>query len=169
MKVGKTQKRVNSLSGKEMEMVSYLELDNKRFFSRNDVERFFGSRNEMNVYMHRLMKKGRLVKINREKYYLVPMQAYHGKWSEHPFIVTDEMCNGKGYCIGGKSAAHYWGLIEQIPAETEVFSMTRQGNVVFFGFTIRFRRVRKLPKHTKITIQRHSALIATKEESRKWR
>lgn len=165
----KGRRIVNSLSEKETEVVSYLELEGKRFFVRGDVERFFGSRNVMNFYFHRLMKKGRIVKINREKYYLVPMQAFHGKWSEHPFVVADEMCNGRGYCIGAKSAAHYWGLIEQIPAETEVFSTNRQGRKEFFGFTIRFRRVRKLPSHVKISVQGHAVLMATKEESRKWK
>ncbi len=157
------------LSGKEIEMVSYLELEGKRFFTRSDIKKFFKGQNEMGVYIHRLVRKGRVVKINRGKYYLVPIQAYQGKWSEHPFIIADEIFDGKRYCIGGKSAAHYWGYIEQIPAETEVFSTAKQGKREFFGFSIRIRRVRKLPESVRIEIQGHGVMIATKEESGKWK
>ncbi len=169
MKRNRKKGKIKGLSGKEIRIVSYLELEGRRFFIRKDIENFFKNTNEMNVYIHKLRKKGRIIKINREKYYLIPIQAYEGKWSEHPFIIIDEMCNGKGYCIGGKSAAHYWGLIEQIPTEIEVFSMTRQGRKKIFGFVINFRRIRKLPKYIKRKIKEHSFLIAAKEESRKWK
>lgn len=160
--------KIKGLSGKEIEIVSYLELEGKRFFTRKDIGKFFRNKNEMNVYIHKLVRKGRIVRINREKYYLVPIQAYKGRWSEHPFIIIDEIFNGKGYCIGGKSSAHYWGLIEQIPTEIDVFTRTRQGKREIFDFTVNFRRVRKLPKHVKRKVKDHEFLIATKEESRKW-
>lgn len=159
---------MKGLSGKEIEVVSYLELEGKRFFIRRDIEKFFRNSNELNVYIHRLVRKCRIIRINRSKYYLVPIQAYRGRWSEHPFVVIDEMLNGKGYYIGGKSAAHYWGLIEQIPTEIDVYSRTRQGKKKIFNITISFRRVRKLPRHVKRRIKDHDFLIATKEESRKW-
>lgn len=171
MKSGKkaNKQRMNGISGREIEVISYLELEGKRFFERKDIRKFFMSDNEMNVYMHRLMMKGRVVKISKNKYYLVPIQAYHSKWSEHPFIVIDELFDGKGYCIGGRGAAHYWGITEQIPADIEVFSRTRQGKKVFFGFVIRFRRVRRMPRHVRKKINGHNFLIASKEESRRWK
>jgi len=160
---------MKGLSGKEMEAVSYLELEGKRFFTRKDIEKLFKNKAELAVYIHRLRKKGRIVKISRAKYYLLPIQAYREKWSEHPYIIIDEMCNGKNYCIGGKSAAHYWGYIEQIPTEIDVYSRTRQGKRKFFGFTVSFRRVRKLPGRTERKIKGHTFMIATREESKKWK
>jgi len=157
------------ISGKEMKVVSYLELEGRRFFTRKDVRKFFRNDNELGVYIHKLRGKGRIVKINREKYYLIPIQAYQGKWSEHPFIVIDEVFDGMGYCIGGKSAAHYWGFIEQIPAEIDVFSTGRQGKKQLFGFTINFRRVRRLPECVKRKIKRHGFIIASKDVSEKWK
>lgn len=160
--------RMQGLSGKEIEAVSYLELQGKRFFMRKDIRRFFKNSNELNVYIHRLSRKGRIARINKGKYYLLPIQAFRGRWSEHPFIVVDEIFNSSSYCIGGKSAAHFWGLIEQIPAEIEVFSVSRQGKKKIMGLSISFRRVRRLPRHTKRAIRGHSFLIATKEESERW-
>jgi predicted transcriptional regulator of viral defense system len=160
--------KMKGLSAKEIKVVSYLELEKKRFFTRNDIKKFFKNKNELNVYIHKLKKKKRIIKINKNKYYLIPIQAYKGKWSEHPFILIDEICNSKGYCIGGKSAAHYWGFIEQIPIEIEVFSRTRQGKKKLFGFNIIFRRVRRLPKYIKRKIKDHDFLIAAKDECKRW-
>lgn len=159
---------MQGLSGKEMKVVSYLELEGKRFFKKEDIEKFFKNKNEMNVYIHKLKEKGRIIKLNKDKYYLVPIKAHEGKWTEHPFIVIDEMFNGEKYCIGGKAAAHYWNLIDQIPQRIDVFSKTRQGEKEILGFKIKIRRVRKLPKAKKEKIEDHPFLIATKEESEKW-
>jgi predicted transcriptional regulator of viral defense system len=160
---------LRGISGKELEAISFLELEGKRFFSRADVKRFFGSPGEMAVYIHRLARKGRVVKISRDRYYLVPIQAYQGKWSEHPYIVIDEMFGGKGYAIGGKSAANYWGFVEQIPSAIDVFSQTRQGRKEMFGFTIRFRRVRNIPRSTTGKVKGHQFIIAAKGVSKKWK
>ncbi len=155
-------------SKKEIEVMSFLELEGKRFFTQNNVKRFFSNKNKMRIYLHRLKLKGRIVKVSREKYYLIPIQAFRGKWSEHPFIIIDEIFNGKDYFIGGKAAAHYWGLIEQIPFEIDVYSKTRQGKKKFFEAMINFKRVRKLGKYVEREVKKHKFNIATKEMSKKW-
>ncbi len=160
--------KMKGISGKEMKVVSFLELEGKRFFRREDIRDFFTSDNEMNVYLHRLRKKDRIVKLNRDKYYLVPIKAYEGKWSEHPFVVVDEMFEDVEYCIGGKAAAYHWNLIDQIPTQVDVFSRTRQGEKEIFDFTVKMRRVRKLPDYTKEETDGHRFFVATEEESKKW-
>ena len=55
--------KVKGLSNKEMEVMSHLELEQKRFFTRNDIAQFFRSGNELGVYIHKLKKKNRIVKI----------------------------------------------------------------------------------------------------------
>ena len=159
--------KVKGLSNKEMEVMSYLELEQKRFFTRNDIAQFFRSGNELGVYIHKLKKKNRIVKINKKKYYLIPIQAYKG-WSEHPFIVVDEMFDGRDYYVGGKTAANYWGLIDQIPTVIEVFSKKKQGTRELLGSVFKFRRVRKIGKFVKRKIKDHGFIIASKEESKKW-
>jgi predicted transcriptional regulator of viral defense system len=156
------------LSDKEMKVMSYLELGEKRFFTKDDIKKFFKSENELNVYTHRLKEKGRIVRINKEKYYLIPIQAYKG-WVEHPFIVADEMFNGKDYYIGGKAAANYWGFIDQIPRVIDVFSTKKQGEIKILGSSFKFRRVRKMMRFVKRKIKHHDFLIALIEESKKWK
>lgn len=163
----KAQKGPKGLSDKEMKIVSYLEMEEKRFFTKKDIRNFFRTENEMNVYVHKLKKKGRIEQINQKKYYLIPISAYRG-WAEHPFIVADEIFNGKNYYIGGKAAANYWGQIDQIPIVIDVFSKTRQGTKKVLGSVFKFRRIRKMAKPVKRKIKDHTFLIAAKEEAKKW-
>ena len=158
---------IKGLSNKEIKVVSFLELEEKRFFSKKDIRRFFKSDADMYKYIHSLKKKGRVVRINKDKYYLVPIQAQRG-WAEHPFIVADEIFNGKDYYVGGKAAANYWGLIDQLPVIVDIFSTKKQGTKTILGTRFRFRRVRKLGKIAKKSVAGHDFFIASKEASKKW-
>lgn len=161
-------KKPKSISNKEIQIVSYLELERKRFFLRKDIKHFFKSEKDMNFHLHKLRKKGRIEKINKNKYYLIPISAYSG-WVEHPFIVVDEIFNDKEYYVGGKAAANYWHLIDQIPTVIDVFSTKKQGTKNLLGTTFKFRRIRKLAKIiVKRKIKDHYFLIASKEASKKW-
>lgn len=161
---------MKGISQKEIKMVSFLEMNEKFFFTRRDVKQFFKSGNELTVYIHRLKKKGRIVKLSKTKYYLIPVRAFRGHWSEHPFIIIDEIFDGKGYYIGGMAAAHYWGLIEQIPTQIEVYCTKRQGIRKIFSFIITFKRGRSLnPKDSvKRDIKEHGFFIASKKRAEKW-
>jgi len=158
------------LSQKELEFISQLELKKKYFFTRGDIKSHFSSDNEMNVYLHRLKKKGRIIKLNKSKYFLIPVKAVNGKWSEHPFILIDETMNGKEYCIAGKAAAHYWKLIDQIPFEFLVYNTKKHALLTVFNARLHFRKRRKknFPRNVARKMHGHSFTIATKQESRQW-
>lgn len=159
------------ISEKELGFISRLELKQKYFFTRNDIKAHFTSTNEMNVYIYRLKKKGRIIKLNKSKYILIPVRAVGSKWSEHPFIIIDEMMNGKDYCIVGKAAAYYWKLTDQIPYEYEVYNTRKHGLVKIFHTRIDFKKRRKknIPQGVKRTIHGHEFIIASKKESKKWK
>ncbi len=160
-----------SLSEKELGFISKLELKQKYFFTKGDIKDNFTSVNEMNVYLHRLKKKERIIRLNKSKYFLIPVKAVRNKWSEHPFILIDEMMDGKDYCIVGKAAAYYWKLIDQIPYEYEVYSTKKHEVVKIFHMRIHFKKRRKknIPKNVKRTIYGHGFIIASKKESGKWK
>ena len=160
-----------SLSEKELKFISKLELKGKYFFTREEIKANFTSINEMNVYLYRLKKKERIIKLNKTKYYLIPIRAVDNKWSEHPFILIDEIMNGEDYCIVGKAAAHYWKLIEQIPREYEVYNTKKQESLTLFHTKINFKKRRKknFPKSIERSIYNHKFIITTKKEAEKWK
>lgn len=162
---------MKGLSSKEIGVVSWLELENKRFFTKEDVKKFFKNKNEMNVYIYKLKRKDRIIRINKNKYYLIPIKAYKGRWAEHPFIIIDEIFNGKDYFIGGKAAAHYWGYIEQIPTEINVYSTKKQGSMKIFGIQINFRRTSKKNMQGFVIkkIKDHNFIIADRKRALKWK
>ena len=162
---------MKGLSSKEIKIVSWLELENKRFFTRNNIKRFFKNKNEMNVYIYKLKSKKRIIRINKNKYYLIPIKAYKDKWSEHPFIIIDEIFNGKDYLIGGKAAAYYWKYIEQIPTEIDVYSIKKQGSKKFFNIKINFIRTSKknMKEFVIKKIKNHKFAIANKKKASKWK
>ena len=161
---------LRELSAKEVEIVSWLEFYERYFFGATDIERFAKDQKQRYNIISRFLRKGRIVKLNRRKYYLIPMKAKSGSWTEHPFIIVDEIMDGKDYCIGGWAAASYWRLTEQIPMRTDVYTTRRYGPVrllntrIFFHHTTR----RALAKGVSETIQGHAFRILPKEESRKW-
>lgn len=159
-----------SISEKELNFISKLELKGKYFFTRDEIKDNFTSINEMNVYLYRLKNKGRVIKLNKTKYFLIPVKAVNSKWSEHPFILVDEIMNGKDYCIVGKAAAYYWKLIDQIPYEYEVYNTKKHRFVNIFHTRIDFKKRRKknIPKGAERTIHNHKFIIATKKEAKKW-
>ncbi len=161
---------MKGLSKKEIEVVSWLELERKRFFTRKDIGKFFRNNQEVSVYLHILKNKKRIVKVSKSKYYLVPIQAYRNQWTEHPYIIIDEMFSGKNYYIGGMSAANYWQLTEQVPVQIDVYCTNRQGTKKIFNSSIKFKRQRKINPKTHVTrfVKEHPFNIATKQESKKW-
>jgi len=161
---------MEGLSGKELEVVSFLELNEKFFFTRKDIAQFFKNYNEASVYIHKLRKKGRIIKLNRSKYYLIPVKAFKGHWSEHPFIIADEIFNGKNYYINGYAAAHYWKLIDQIPTKTAVYCTSKSGTKDIFNHKLVFRKLRKhrVAGFERKQIKGHGFNIATKKKAKQW-
>lgn len=158
-----------SISEKEMAFISRLELKQKYFFVRKDMRPYFTSVNEMNVYLHRLKRKGRIMKLNKNKYFLIPIKAVGGNWSEHPYIIIDEIMNGEDYCIVGKAAAYYWKWIDQIPVEYDIYNTKKHGLMEIFRVRLHFRKRRKISRGVARSRYGHPFIIASKEESKKWK
>lgn len=162
---------MQGLSKKEIEIISWLEFHKKYFFTSTDIDRFASNKTQRYNIIKNLLKKKRIVKINRSKYYLVPIKAKSGAWAEHPFIIVDEICNGKDYFIGGYAAANYWRLTDQIPMRTDVYTTRRQGIIKILSTRIIFHRTTKKRIEENSTIkeiQGHTFRIINKKESKKW-
>lgn len=117
-----------------------------------------------------LKKKGRIIKLNRSKYYFVPIKARTGKWVDDIVVAIDEILNGKDYFIGGWFAANYWRLTDQIPFQADVYTTRRQGKVQIFNTRIIFHRTSKnnIKKATIQKINDHQFFILNKKEAKKW-
>ena len=161
---------IKGLSKKEIEIISWLEFDQKYFFTSKDIDGFSKNTTQRYNIIKNLLKKRRAVKLNKTKYYLIPIKAKSGSWSEHPFIITDESCNSKDYFIGGWSSANYWKITDQVPMKVDVFTTRRQGNLQVLNTKIVFHRTtKKMIENSVIQkIGQHEFRILNKEETKKW-
>ena len=165
-----SEKKIKSLSQKEVEIIAWLEFYQKYFFTIKEIEQFFKDKSQRYNTIKSLLKKKRIVKLNKEKYYLVPIRARTGGWAEDPFILADEIFNSKDYFIGGWSAANYWHLTDQIPFRIEAFTTKRQGRKKILNTEFIFRRT--TPEKIKMAVTRkinkHLFLIMNKKQMKKW-
>jgi len=161
---------IKGLSKKEMEIISWLEFHERYFFTSAEIDNFVGSRTQRYNVIKNLAKKGRIVKLNRAKYYLVPIRAKSGSWSENPFIVADEACDGRDYFIGGWAAANYWRLTDQIPMRIDVYTTRRQGEINALSTRITFHRTtrKRLGKAVTKSVQGHPFRLLSRREAGKW-
>ena len=164
------KKQTKGLSEKEVGIISWLEFHERYFFTIPDVSSFFRDRMQRYNVIKNLTGKGRIVRLNRTKYYLVPIKAKSGGWSEHPFIIADEACNGRDYFIGGWAAANYWKLTDQVPVRIDVYTTRRQGEAAMLSTRIIFHRTSKkrLGKSVIKSVQGHDFRMLSKKETRKW-
>ena len=162
--------KIMGLSSKETEIIAWLEFYHKYFFTVDEIKHFFKNKKQRYNTIQRLLNKKRIVKLNKNKYYLIPIKARTGGWSEDPFILADEIMNGKDYFIGGWSAANYYGLTNQIPFWIEVFSTKRFGKskILNTGFIFRKTTPKKIKKAVIKKVNKHSFRIMNKREMKKW-
>lgn len=162
---------IKGLSKREVEIIAWLEFNKKYFFTIKDIEHFLKNKTQRYNIIKNLIYKKRILKLNKEKYYLVPIKAKLGKWIEEPFVVIDEIMNGKDYYIGGWGAANYWRLTDQIPFRFDVYTTRRQGKLNVLNTEITFHRSTKESMNKKAIvkkIQNHEFRILNKRESKGW-
>ena len=161
---------MEGLSKTEMKVVAELEFVKKYFFTRDDIKHHFSSDSSMRHTIHKLLLKERIISLNKNKYYLIPVKAKTGKWADDAFILADEIMNGEDYFIGGWASANYWRLTDQIPAKIEVYSLKRYGKKTILNTPFIFRKTteKRLKQAVSKKIEGHPFKILSKEESKKW-
>lgn len=164
------ERKISGLSEKEVTIVAWLEFYQKYYFTIEEINHFFKDKMQRYNTIKSLLRKKRIIKLNKTKYYLVPMKAKGGAWTDEPFIVADEIMNEKDYYIGGWSAANYYRLTDQIPFWIEVYSNKKQGRkkILNIGFIFRRTTKKNIDKATIKNMQGHLFRIMNKKEMKKW-
>jgi len=161
---------MKSLSGMEVKVISFLEFEKKYFFTRNEIKHFFINKPQLTNFIYRLSTKKRIIKLNKTKYYLIPIRAKTGRWSENPFVLADEIMNKEDYYIGGWTAANYWGVTEQIPADIEIYTNKRNGFLEVLGTKFIFRKTtqKRIDSSVIKKVNKHNFRILNKKDTVKW-
>lgn len=161
---------MKGLSKTEIAAIADLEFRQKYYFTKEDIKDHFQNKRQIINTIYTLRKKGRIVPLNKNKYFLVPIKARAGKWTDAPLIIADEMLNGKDYFIAGWYAAYYWKLTDQIPMQVDIYTTKRQGKRVLLNKRFVFHRTTKKRIEESVTqkIQGHAFKILPRSASKKW-
>lgn len=164
------QIQIKGLSEREVKIIAWLEFYQKYFFTSKDIQQFFNNKRSLYKGIQKLLTKKRIIKLNQNKYYLIPIKAKSGGWSEDDYIIIDEVCNSGDYYISGWSAANYWRLTDQIPFWHDVFTTNKRGRKKIFNVGIIFHQVKNIDK-SKYDVKKingHGFKILNKKESKEW-
>jgi len=158
------------LSDKALTVISDLEFREKYYFTKEEIEHHFNTKKQLYDFIYNQRKNFRIIKLNKDKYFLIPIKARHRTWTDHPLIIADEIMNGKNYYIGGWYAAYYWNLTDQVPMQVDIYSPNKFGKTKILNKRFVFHKIRAsaLEKGIKKTIKGHQFIIMNEEETKKW-
>ncbi len=156
-----------TLGPKETRLLFELEKQGTTIFSFDDALRIIGSfRGAGRHIIHRLAQKGRITRIQKGKYVLVPARAgIEGNWSENPFLIIPHITDE--YYLGFWSAMNHWGMTEQIPVTVFVATTGRKRALNYGGQSFRFITLarRKFFGFTDERVDGETFKISTREKT----
>jgi predicted transcriptional regulator of viral defense system len=152
----------------ETELVFTLERESRTLFTVDDAREILDCSDEvLRVVLWRLALKGRIQRVKKGHYLLVPAKAgYNTKWSEHVLYFIDGMLDE--YYVSYWTALSYWQMTEQIP-HTVFIATTKRRRDFTYSDTVPIHFVtvspHKLFGWTKESIGDQSFRISDKEKT----
>ena len=117
-----------------------LMIDRKLITIEEMLRNHKSERKSLYVALSRLQKKGRVERIEKGKYMIIPLGAEKGKYTLNEFVIGSLLV--KPYTIAYWSALHYYGLTEQIPNTVFIQTTTRKKNQIIEIFGVRYKIVK---------------------------
>ena len=108
------QKNITELGPREAEFLASFAAETDGKFSINEAKDFWGSPEMARKKLWRLEQKGWVVRIERGKYIIIPLEAGSKRyWSEDPYIIAKMLVEPA--VVAYWSAIRYWDWTEQLP------------------------------------------------------
>lgn len=156
-----------NLSKDELYLISRAEFEKQKLITTQFVQKLFPDKNKASRVLFFLTKKGRLLKIEKGKYVLVPLKAPNQQWMPNEFILASLWMGNAPYYIGYFTMYNYWGFTEQIPRTIFVLNTVKSRKTVIQG--IRYEAVKIDPSKyygvQKIKIEDQEVCISDKERT----
>jgi len=115
----------------EAELIFTLEREGRTLFTVGEAGEILNTSEEvLRVVLWRLTSKGRIQRVKRGHYLLVPARAgYETRWSEHVFSFIDGLLNE--YYVGYWNALSYWRMTEQMPRTVFIATTKRRRDFTY--------------------------------------
>jgi predicted transcriptional regulator of viral defense system len=113
------------LRKEELYLISRAEYEKQKMITTGFARKLFPRPQLAAAVLDSLSRKGRLIKLQRGKYFLVPIKAPNQQWTPNEFVVAALWMGNIPYYVGYFAMYHYWGLTDQIPQTVHVLNTRR--------------------------------------------
>lgn len=156
-----------NLSKSELYLISRAEFEKQKLITTEFVQKLFPDKNKASRILVFLTRKGRLLRIEKGKYILVPIKAPNQQWMPNEFILADLWMGDAPYYIGYFTMYNYWGFTEQIPRTIFVLNTVKSRKTTIQN--IRYEAVKidqsKYYGIQKIKVEDQTVCISDKERT----
>ena len=129
------------LSKDELYLISRAEFEKQSLITTSFAQKLFSDTNKASKVIASLTRKGRMIRLEKGKYLVVPLKAPNQQWMPNEFVVAGLWMGTIPYYIGYFTAYNYWGFTEQIPQTVFVLNTKKSykktiGNVRYEAIKI---------------------------------
>jgi len=156
-----------NLSRDEIYLISRVEYEKQKLITTAYVRGLYAESNKASKVIASLLRKKRLIRIEKGKYLLVPIKAPNQQWTPNEFIVAALWMGDTPYYIGYFTMYNYWGFTEQVPQTIYVLNTKKFGRTVIGG--VRYEAIKIDQKKyygiKKIMVEGEGVAISDKERT----
>jgi predicted transcriptional regulator of viral defense system len=159
--------KYQGLSKDELYLISRAEYEKQKLLTGDYAKSAFNDAKKAANILDKLKRKGRLIQIERGKYFIVPIKSPNQLWSPNEFIAAKYWMGETPYYLGYFSMYNYWGFTEQIPQTVFVLNTGKSRPKTIGG--VRYKAV-KIGKNKyygviKVKIEDEEICISDKERT----
>lgn len=162
-----TPNKYKNISKDELYLISRSNYEKQKLITTRFVQKLFPDKNKASRVLSSLIRKGRLLRIEKGKYFLVPIDAPNQEWAPNEYVAASLWMGDAPYYVGYFSMYNYWGFTEQIP-QTMFILNTAKSRTRLIG-NIRYKAVkidkRKFYGIDKVNIGGEPVYISDKERT----
>ncbi|HBG61961.1 MAG: hypothetical protein A2Y03_02935 [Omnitrophica WOR_2 bacterium GWF2_38_59] len=159
--------KYKNLSKDELYLISRAEYEKQNLITTEFAQKLFPDKNKASRVLVFLTKKGRLIRIEKGKYVLVPIKAPNQQWMPNEFIVASLWMGDTPYYIGYFTMYNYWGFTEQIPRTVFVLNTGKSSKKDINGIRYEAVKIKKEKYYgvQKIKVEDKDVFISDKERT----
>jgi predicted transcriptional regulator of viral defense system len=156
-----------NLSKDELYLISRAEYEKQKLITTEFAQKLFPDKNKASRVLVFLTKKGRLIRIEKGKYILVPIKAPNQQWMPNEFVVASLWMGETPYYVGYFTMYNYWGFTEQIPRTIFILNTAKSSKKDIGGIRYEAVKIKKEKYYgvKKIKVEDQMVSISDKERT----
>ena len=156
-----------NLSKDELYLISRAEYEKQKLITTEFAQKLFPDKNKASRVLVFLTQKGRLIRIEKGKYILVPIKAPNQQWMPNEFLVASLWLGETPYYIGYFTMYNYWGFTDQIPRTIFILNTGKSSKKDIGGIRYEAVKIKKEKYYgvQKIKMEDQEVFISDKERT----